>query len=66
MELTAEICKGEVIHTALELPDWVSQYLGQKFTKENITKIRPIDLSSVDEVRKRYFANNKNRKPTDN
>jgi predicted ABC-type ATPase len=64
MELIAEISKGKFLHSALEIPRWVSQYLGQRFTKENMIETRLIDLNSVDEVRKRYLSNNDNRKPS--
>lgn len=57
MELIAEISKGEVLHTALKLPDWIFQYLGKRFTKEVITEIKPRDLNSIEEVRKRYLEN---------
>jgi predicted ABC-type ATPase len=59
MELVAEISMGEVLHTARKMPDWVSQYLGQRFTKEIKTETKARDLNSIEEVRKRYLENNR-------
>jgi predicted ABC-type ATPase len=59
MELVAEIAKGQVIHATEKLPDWVIQYLGQKFTKEVKSETKARDMSSIDEVRKRYLESKK-------
>ena len=57
MELVAEISRGVVLHTTPQMPDWVSQYLGPKFTKEIKTETKARDLNSIEEVRKRYLEN---------
>jgi len=59
MELVAEISRGGVLHTARKMPDWVSQYLGPKFTKEIKTETKARDLNSIEEVRRRYLENNR-------
>lgn len=55
MELVAEIAKGKVLRRRGELPDWVDQYLGKKFIKEEQSEVQTRDMNSVDEVRKRYL-----------
>ena len=51
--------QGQIMRLREKLPDWVIQYLGQKFTNEVEPETKTRDLSSVDEVRKRYLENNK-------
>jgi predicted ABC-type ATPase len=55
MELVAEIAKGQVLHVAQELPEWVLQYLSKRFVKEDQSEVKARDMNSVDEVRKRYL-----------
>jgi len=55
MELVAEIAKGQALHVAQELPEWVLQYLGKRFMKEEQSEIKARDMNSVDEVRRRYL-----------
>lgn len=54
MELVAEVAKGQVLRKLEKLPDWVNQYLGKKFIKEEQSEAKTRDMNSVDEVRKRY------------
>jgi predicted ABC-type ATPase len=55
MKLIAEISKGQVLHMVQELPEWVVQYLGKRFIKEEQTELRTRDMNSVEEVRRRYL-----------
>jgi len=55
MELVAEIAKGQALHVAEKLPEWVLQYLGKRFLKEGESEVKARDMNSVDEVRKRYL-----------
>jgi hypothetical protein len=55
MELVAEVARGQVLRKREKLPDWVDQYLGKKFIKEEQSEVKTRDMSSVDEVRKRYL-----------
>jgi len=55
MELVAEIAKGQILHVAQELPEWILQYLGKRFVNEEQSEIKARDMNSVDEVRKRYL-----------
>jgi predicted ABC-type ATPase len=55
MQLVAEIAKGKVLHVAPQLPDWMAQYLGKRFTNEEQSEVEARNMHSVDEVRKRYL-----------
>ena len=44
-----------MLHVTDELPQWIVQYLGKKFVKEEQSEVKARDMSSVDEVRKRYL-----------
>jgi hypothetical protein len=55
MELVAEITQGQVLRRREKLPDWVIQYLGKKFIKEEQSEAKTRDMNSVDEVRRRYI-----------
>jgi len=55
MELVAEIANGQVLRKREKLPDWVDQYLGKRFIKEDQSEVKTRDMNSIDEVRRRYF-----------
>jgi predicted ABC-type ATPase len=57
MKLVAEITKGEVVYISDTLPEWVTQYLGQKFRNEVKSETKARDLNSIDAVRKQYLEN---------
>jgi len=55
MLLIAEISKGQVLHTALHFPPWVTKYLGNLFNPGIKLETKTRDLNSIEEVRKRYL-----------
>src|SRR3982750_86902 len=55
MTLVAEVAKGLVLRKREKLPDWVDQFLGKKFMKEDQSEVKTRDMNSVDEVRRRYL-----------
>jgi predicted ABC-type ATPase len=57
MQLVAEISKGQILHAALQLPSWVTQYLGNLFNAEIKMETKARDLNSIEDVRKRYLEN---------
>jgi predicted ABC-type ATPase len=59
MELVAEVARGEVLRKLNKLPDWVNEYLGKKFIKEEQLDAKKRDLNSVDEVRRQYLESKK-------
>src|SRR5216684_1371053 len=55
MKLVAEFSRGQALHVTDELPEWIVQYLGKRFLKEEQSEVKARDMNSVDEVRKRYL-----------
>jgi predicted ABC-type ATPase len=57
--LIAEIEKGKIIKIEPQLPDWVSKHVLLDSNQSMSQEIRPRDLDSIEEVRKRYLENKK-------
>lgn len=57
--LIAEIDKGKITRIDPQLPDWVSKHVLPGPNQSMSPEIRPRDLDSIEEVRKRYVENKK-------
>ena len=57
--LIAEIDKGKITRIDPQLPDWVSKHVLPGPDQSMSQEIRPRDLDSIEEVRKRYAENKK-------
>ncbi len=57
--LIAEIDKGKIIKIDPQLPDWVNKHVLPGPNQSISQEIRPRDLDSIEEVRKRYLENKK-------